>query len=281
MLGKLIKNEFKTTWQSMMGIYLAAGITAVVMVLLIAFKLKVITTLGSITLVGISVVALIMTIIMVITNYYRSMFSIQGYLTFTLPVKSSQLLFSKTIVSFIWILLSFVLAGAILVFLFFYLVAQASDGIKGITKSFYDMLQQIKGIPDVSTVKFLLALLTVVGFISLLAFVCKVYFSMTIANTKMFGKMNTTLASIIVYVLIYIVSQIINVLCVKFVPLAFIINGNEVRIEFTRNMIEQVTNSSSAAAITIPIGGYIFSIIIAVVLYFITSNLIKTKVNLK
>ncbi len=281
MLGKLIKNEFKTTWQSMMGIYLAAGITAVVMVLLIAFKLKVITTLGSITLVGISVVALIMTIIMVITNYYRSMFSIQGYLTFTLPVKSSQLLFSKTIVSFIWILFSFVLAGAILVFLFFYLVAQASDGIKGITKSFYDMLQQIKGIPDVSTVKFLLALLTVVGFISLLAFVCKVYFSMTIANTKMFGKMNTTLASIIVYVLIYIVSQIINVLCVKFVPLAFIINGNEVRIEFTRNMIEQVTNSSSAAAITIPIGGYIFSIIIAVVLYFITSNLIKTKVNLK
>jgi hypothetical protein len=41
-------------------------------------------------------------IILIIRSYTQSMFSNQGYLTMTLPVKTGAILCSKTLVSFIW-----------------------------------------------------------------------------------------------------------------------------------------------------------------------------------
>ena len=101
MLGKLIKNEFKTTWQSMSGVYMAAGITALLMLVFVVLKINAITVLGSIALIVIGLVSFIVTLIMTALNYYRSMFGPQGYLSMTLPVKSSQLFFSKAIVSMV------------------------------------------------------------------------------------------------------------------------------------------------------------------------------------
>ncbi len=280
MLGKLIKNEFKTTWQSMSGIYLAAGITALTMLIFIVLKIKAITAIGSIALLVIAAVSLVMTIIMVVTNYYRSMFGAQGYLTFTLPVKSSSLFFSKALVSFTWVLLSFVFVGAILAFLFFYLIAQTSASIKDLAKTLYSFVQQIQGIPDFDTVKYLMALLVVIGFIGLLAFVCKVYFSMTLAHTKLFQKMSAPLASIIVYFVLYLISQLVNVFCMTSVPIAIVVSGNSVYLSLTRGMLESIA-SISPNYIPFPIGGYLFTILFSVVLYFVTAYLIKNKVNVK
>ena len=280
MLGKLIKNEFKTTWQSMSGIYLAAGITALTMLIFVVLKIKAITAIGSIALLVIAAVSLVMTIIMVVTNYYRSMFGPQGYLTFTLPVKSSNLFFSKALVSFIWVLLSFVFVGAILAFLFFYLIAQTSASVKDLAKTLYSFVQQIKGIPDFDTVKYLMVLLVVIGFIGLLAFVCKVYFAMTLAHTKLFQKMSAPLASIIVYFILYLISQLVNVFCMTSVPIAIVVSGNSVYLSLTRGMLESIANISPNY-IPFPIGGYIFTILFSVVLYFVTSYLIKNKVNVK
>lgn len=280
MLGKLIKNEFKTTWQSMSGIYLAAGITALTMLIFVVLKIKAITAIGSIALLVIAAVSLVMTIIMVVTNYYRSMFGPQGYLTFTLPVKSSSLFFSKALVSFIWVLLSFVFVGAILAFLFFYLIAQTSASVKDLAKTLYSFVQQIKGIPDFDTVKYLMVLLVVIGFIGLLAFVCKVYFAMTLAHTKLFQKMSAPLASIIVYFILYLISQLVNVFCMTSVPIAIVVSGNSVYLSLTRGMLESIANISPNY-IPFPIGGYLFTILFSVVLYFVTSYLIKNKVNVK
>ncbi|MBQ6708771.1 MAG: hypothetical protein IJM97_07480, partial [Clostridia bacterium] len=211
---------------------------------------------------------------------YRSLFGPQGYLTFTLPVKSSNLFFSKALVSFIWVLLSFVFVGAILAFLFFYLIAQTSASVKDLAKTLYSFVQQIKGIPDFDTVKYLMVLLVVIGFIGLLAFVCKVYFAMTLAHTKLFQKMSAPLASIIVYFILYLISQLVNVFCMTSVPIAIVVSGNSVYLSLTRGMLESIANISPNY-IPFPIGGYIFTILFSVVLYFVTSYLIKNKVNVK
>ena len=280
MLGKLIKNEFKTTWQSMSGVYMAAGITALLMLVFVVLKIKAITVLGSIALIVIGLVSFIVTLIMTALNYYRSMFGPQGYLSMTLPVKSSQLFFSKAIVSFIWILLSFIFFALILAFLVFYLIAQASDNIKDIATNFYSLLQQLQVTPDIEIIKYLLMLLAVILFIGLLAFVCQLYFSMTLAHTKLFRKMSAPWAAVLVFIAVYIVTQIINGICTTQLPIAIVVSGNSVYLSLTESMLENII-AMSPNYIPFPIGGYIMTIIISVVLYFITSNLLKKSINIR
>ena len=54
----------------------------------------------------------IATIILLLQRYYKNFFSDEGYLTFTLPVKTSSLLWSKLIVALAWIAISVVVATA-------------------------------------------------------------------------------------------------------------------------------------------------------------------------
>ena len=94
MLGKLIKNEFKSTAHSMFGVFMAAGITFVVMLLVFLFKVKSLMTLSSVVLGAIVLAVLIITLFSIIAMFNKSLYGAQGYLSFTLPVKSVSLLTS-------------------------------------------------------------------------------------------------------------------------------------------------------------------------------------------
>ena len=86
MLGKLIKNEFKSTAHSMFGVFLAAGITFVIMLVVFLFKVKSLMTLSSVVLGAIAVAVLVITLFSIITMFNKSLYGAQGYLSFTLPV---------------------------------------------------------------------------------------------------------------------------------------------------------------------------------------------------
>ena len=151
MLGKLIKHEFKSTAHAMFGIYLSALITFAVMLLVFFVKNKTLMVLSSVTLGGICIAALIITIIAIIGMFNKSLYGNQGYLSFTLPVSGKDLLASKTIVSLSWVLISFVFAIAVSLFLVFYWIAQTSDNVKDIVQTVYNMLQTMQGVPDSDT----------------------------------------------------------------------------------------------------------------------------------
>jgi len=62
--------------------------------------------------------SIITVLVLLLINFYKKLFSDEGYLTFTLPVSRKNILFSKTLNAFIWSLLS----GAVLfvgLFIFF------------------------------------------------------------------------------------------------------------------------------------------------------------------
>ncbi len=280
MLGKLIKNEFKTSWQSMSGLYLAAGITILTMLLLLFVKSALVTILGGLALAGISVVSIVMTIVMVISNYNRSMFGAQGYLTLTLPVKSSHLLFSKTIVSFAWVFITSIFVTIISVFSFFYSLAQVSENIKTFMTQFYDLLNELKAIPDLETLKVPMIAILIMFFVFLLALVCKVYFAITIAHTKLFRKMPSGLATIIVLFAVLVVSIVLFVWGMKHIPMAIVIVENTVYFTITKAQLESVF-ALSASHPYLPVGGIIFPIITSIGLQFATSYLIKKKINIR
>ena len=91
MLGKLIKNELKSTAHSMFGVYLAAGITFLVMIVMLLLNIKILKILSAVVMVGIMVAVLIITFFSIFSLFYKSLYGAQGYLSFTLPVTGKQL----------------------------------------------------------------------------------------------------------------------------------------------------------------------------------------------
>ena len=174
MLGKLIKNEFKSTAHSMFGVFLAAGITFVIMLIVFLFKVKSLMVVSSVVLGAIAVAVLVITLFSIVSMFNKSLYGAQGYLSFTLPVTGKQLLAGKTIVSLIWVSISFLFAIAVSVFLIVYWVAQTSDNIKQVIQSIYDMLRTMEGMPDPQTaLKFIIVIVAVL-FIRALFLIFKV-----------------------------------------------------------------------------------------------------------
>lgn len=277
MLGKLIKNEFKSTAHSMFGVFMAAGITFGVMLLVFLFKVKALMTLSSVVLGSIAVAVLVITLFSIIAMFNKSLYGAQGYLSFTLPVTGKQLLASKTIVSLIWVFISFVFAIAVAGFLVVYWVAQTSENVKQMVQNIYEMLRTMEGMPDPQTAIKVLSSIVLALFIKALFMIFKVAFSLAIANTKQFQKHNPILMAILVYVVIYIVLTIGNV-AAAYIPVFLAIGSSGIGITIN----ETVMGIDSASVfMQMPLLGYVFEAVICCLLYVATGNIMTNHINIK
>ena len=109
MLSKLLKHEFRATGRVMLPIYAAVLALAVLANLSIRFIqntgsafLRILFGLLIAAFVVSIIAAVIMTLVMMITRFYRNLLKDEGYLMHTLPVSVHGLVWSKLIVSFVW-----------------------------------------------------------------------------------------------------------------------------------------------------------------------------------
>ncbi len=121
MLGRLIKHEMKATSR----ILIPSFIVWIAIILFSKLTLMISTT-GEEWFVGISVILMfvsciaisVATLVIIISRFYKSTLGDRGYLTFTLPVKTESIIFSKLIVASIWnITLVTISIFAILIFI--------------------------------------------------------------------------------------------------------------------------------------------------------------------
>lgn len=115
MLGKLIKNEFKSTYKVMCAVY-AAYFLITVLGSITSYllgsgqsKANFLTVSVIIFYVLSSVALFVATFVYICIHYFKTMYSTQGYLTHTLPVKGISIFNAKLIVSEIWMIISAVL----------------------------------------------------------------------------------------------------------------------------------------------------------------------------
>ncbi|MDR1733976.1 MAG: hypothetical protein LBR73_03740 [Oscillospiraceae bacterium] len=111
MLGKLLKNEFIQTGRSFVPLLGGAILVSGVVTLLslgdtIGEGQFIAGMLLNMLLIVLGAVIQVVSMVFVLMNINRSLFSNQGYLTFSLPVSSTSNLFSKFITGFVWLLLS-------------------------------------------------------------------------------------------------------------------------------------------------------------------------------
>ena len=127
MLGKLMKHEFRATARIMlpvMGAMAALALLANLSIRGLAGNLsdvpmlKILFTL-IIVFFGAAVVAtVVMSLVIMVSRFYRNLLKDEGYLMFTLPVSVHELIWSKLIVSLVWFL-----ATGLLIFLVMALMA--------------------------------------------------------------------------------------------------------------------------------------------------------------
>ena len=115
MLGKLLKHEFRATGRTMLPVYGAVLVLAVLANVSIRVINRSVHTLLTIFcgliiaafVIGI-IAAGIMTVVLMIKRFYTNYLKDEGYLMHTLPVSVHELVWSKMIVSVVWFAATFV-----------------------------------------------------------------------------------------------------------------------------------------------------------------------------
>ena len=127
MLGKLMKHEFRATARIMlpvMGAMAALALLANLSIRGLAGNLsdvpmlKILFTLIIIFFGAAVIATVVMSLVIMVSRFYRNLLKDEGYLMFTLPVSVHELIWSKLIVSLVWFL-----ATGLLIFLVMALMA--------------------------------------------------------------------------------------------------------------------------------------------------------------
>lgn len=268
MLGKLLKHEFKATSRS---IVLILAVLAIITPLT-ALYLRITTdslVIENITILqlfaGICIVLYIcamvavavVTSIMLLYQFYKSMVGSQGYLTHTLPVKTSVLVFSKLIVAFIWQVLCIVAMG-LSIALFTWILGAWK--ISDIQLSDIINILQIFGVNHIQIFSFLLLMV-----ISIIVSYLQFYASFAIGQ-RMNG--HPFLGAVISYIGISVVTQIISSIVMVVASIT------------TQSAVINNINSISRYMNITLCWSILVQLVFGAILYFITVYMFKNKLSI-
>ena len=210
MLGKLLKYEFKATVRIMLPFM--AGLLAIALAANLGIRLidsgRLATIIGAFIVVAyfLAICAVgVVALVLLVYRFYRSLLSDEGYLTFSLPAGVHQQLWSKLIVSAVWIIASF----AVLV-LSVFLVASPVNLVQAVLSDLGGMFERFArawGIGALELVSFVLEVL-LLALLASMASCLTFYASMSLG----FGfSDHKVLYSVLIFIGIGIVTHLVSV----------------------------------------------------------------------
>ena len=156
----------------------------------------------SAVLIGVAIMAsLIVTLIFICYHFYRSFLSDEGYLTFTLPVKTSDLIWSKLFSGMLWMLINCVVVMiALLIYSVFGTTTNTlvnTEVLQAFRMFFTDLLPQAA---QYVSVPLMIIECVVIGILGLAAQLLQIYFAIIVGGQV--AKKHRILAAIGMYLLI-------------------------------------------------------------------------------
>lgn len=273
MLGKLIKNEFKSTAHATAWIYFAGIVSIAVMWISILLRIKVMMGISYVTLGIVAFIVSGVTLLTTIILLYRSLYGEQGYLSFTLPVTGGQLLASKFIVSVIWILISYALTIASIVSIVAYVIArEVNENARQMIESFYDILREFGKAPEKSVIIAGIVSCVVLVFMWAISIVIRFALASALGNSKFGGNTGIGLTIVfyvvefIVLLVLYGIGALIQIYCTFGDGAPTIIIG---------------AANIPPLCLPIPIFVPIFMLAYHIVLYILASKVISNRVNVR
>lgn len=274
MLNKLLKHEFIATGRIM-------GVVYAVVVLIMGYVLgsyflvnrdeaTIGQMLGISVLMIISMCMFVLTVVVMVVNFQKSLYGDQGYLSFTLPVKSVSLLTSKVITSTVWFIAAFAcFLGTMALTLF----VMKEDMIGENYETIESLLPLVLGGKSLGTIIVYIVCELISVFIRFAMFTIEVYFAITLANTRHFQKHYLLWTIIFSIVTIFVSEKIAQLIS----------EAIELKIAVTEDSLAFVTNSldMDMGAMSIDITTIIISVLIGAAFFYGTFKVMSKKVNIR
>lgn len=268
MFSKLLKYDLRATARIIPFSYLALAVLYIVAFAIrftVGYDNLVAYALPILVFAAADVAMLILTVVLVIAHYHRTMFGQTAYFTHTVPASKSLIFFSKFLTSFIWLLLSIVLFFAGL--LGVVTLASANPG-----ETLNSCMDLVKMIPASLT-----ALFGVIVAAQFVLFISAVTGCITLANVVPFAKNNIAF-SFVFYIVFSVIQNIIDTVALLFIPLGFsysLTDGTKFIFE------SMITYWSPNASIQMGLGSAVVDILMIVAIIVLNIQLLKKRVSIR
>ena len=289
MFGKLIKHEFRATARIIPFVFLVTVFLALVHIVTGKLNLGAASRVSLVLMIIMSFAQIAISFVLVIWRYDKNLYSNEAYLTHSLPVHPSELLWSKCIVGFVWVALSYIVGAAVFAGVMIADFVKSADQLSAIFKGFQALLAQT-GLEDHQGI--LWAVIAVLLALSIGMLLAQAYFAITAGNLSKLHKLGVG-GPLLVFFAEYIVLQFVGAFATLFIPLGLRVSaaGNALP-EFklvTQNMFSQISKTIYQSGLTgmgseagiIGIGYYILMPVIVIGLLYWTSRIITRHTSVK
>lgn len=222
----------------------------------------------------VSFLLIFVTFFFVVYDFSKSLFGQQGYLSFTLPVSSNQILGSKVVVYGGWLFISY----AMFMFTVYFMGTYTIDNIVGQDKvSMLESLMVLLGdFPSITQLVAYLVYVTVMFFVAIFSFVFIVYFAISLAHIRQLQKYSL-IASVPIFFALAIAFIAIAAKASDLLNIFLLFNDDHtISISILRDGM--IINSQY---MIMPITPIIAFVILDIGMFFATSYVMHKKVNLK
>lgn len=283
---KLLKNDFLASARVISLFYIALIILIGIFGICVALgggdsvsaefaeKLTTVRNVSIVLSIVVSFLLIFVTFFFVVYDFFKSLFSPQGYLSFTLPVSSNQLLGSKVIVYGGWMLLSY----AAFMLTSVYLMNYTADEVIGMEKItlIESLLTMLGDFPSTTQIVAYIVYMVLMFFVIFLSFVSIVYFSITVSHVRLLQK-HSVVASIVIFFVTALVFLWISFKMTEIVNFVMVFNEDKTLSFGILSDNEYLTGNNLGMEVT---PGFAF-LGLDVIMFFVTSYVMHKKVNLK
>lgn len=271
MLKTLLKHEIKTSWLEITIVNGATLVLSIFIALILYLApspfFSVLSFSSIILMFGVQIILVVITIV---RSLNKKMFSNEGYLTFTLPVTTSQLLISKILINILWIFvttITIILSLAIL----------GLVTLNSVDFPFYLFYYDITEFVSKNSLPFLLTLISLM--ISTVLLLILVIFVLALSNTGKHKKRKLFFGVSMFYLFTTLISVLNNVVFI--IPYA---------LYWGQTMtIEKITIQNNAGLLTINENGFqimnfntlLITLVLIFALFFLSKKIITDKLELE
>lgn len=211
MLGKLLKYEMKASARTLLPLYIGTLVVALICAVQTALMINrsqvdggwwlegadnsMVTGFIFLLFFALCVAIMVLTAIIIIQRFNKSLIGDEGYLMFTLPVTHTQLLSSKLIAGLLWVIIGTIVMGlsAVLIWAPSFLMMPELDWAAFWNEVQY-LLQTYNPFPQIG-------LSLIAGVLTIVATILTVYLSIMIGQTEQCSKHRMVIAVVMFFVI--------------------------------------------------------------------------------
>ena len=275
MLGKLMKDEVKSCGRIFFPFYIMVLVFSMIAALFINFDnyehdFSMVYIIGMLVVFALFVSAIVLTILLIVQRFSKSLLEEEGYLMFTLPVSEKTLVLSKFLTSLLFIILTSIVS-IVCISLVSTMFGYKMSGIVDVG----NLLKEAGNIFSRNIGGIIFYILS--GIADYSVFILTVYLAITICHLPKFSK-HKVLSGLAVIIVLMIIQSTIGGIADSIMTSS--------RVQAIENMNVLFFNVNQLFDTMLSVGTYevvmfILNIVIAVALFFGTTTLLEKKLNLE